>query len=155
MSNMKHRDWKFFLIQKFNTVWEMKEVARKMGVPYSTLHNYTYEDTYWPKELDALLYNATKDRDIFNFSLRDTVDLALTTHPDVAITLDADKEALDLPGALGRIFEDLKKVRDTNSSAGKCLSLRELASHVKVIEILQKEVEEYKQAIIHGKGKND
>ncbi len=121
--------------------YSSKMVARRTGVPLSTLYKYC-EGTYNPPaEFVSMVYNATGDVDFLDFIINDT-DKMLVDKQKGAAEKSVVEEALDVAGACGRLMEEVQ-----NALKDKSLNNSEKVGIERAINIAEKELEDLRERI--------
>jgi len=136
MGNLSYRGFRFFLYglltKRENDV---PDIARRMGIGRTTLYHYAENDSYFPPDLIAPLYNATKDLSILEWIIQDT-DYQLTPRQGAISTKPIMQEATDVAIAYGDLIAELKKaLADGRITGGEKKKLHKiLNNHLKEVE---------------------
>ena len=79
----RYNRFQFFLYQIFlqEKRHDAQDVARKLGLPASTLYHWIEGENAFPVDMLAPLYNATHDIDFLNFILNDTDQMMIARKP--------------------------------------------------------------------------
>ncbi len=144
MPHRKYCNFEYFALNRFrNGMWNQTEVAKIMGIPYSTIEKMLLE-RYIPYSLIASLYNATGDREIINFCVSDTFDLAVATRADVKCgrTVEQDHRTINaVIGDFNRIIDEALEDGEVDVTEAKKL-LTSITAVEKKIQSLKNKIHE-------------
>ena len=106
----RYNRFQFFLYQIFlqEKRHDAQDVARKLGLPASTLYHWIEGENAFPVDMLAPLYNATHDIDFLNFILNDTDQMMLARKP-AEVKGGMLEETLDVAAATGKLVAEIQK----------------------------------------------
>ena len=135
--------FQFFLYQIFlqEKRHDAQDVARKLGLPASTLYHWIEGENAFPVDMLAPLYNATHDIDFLNFILNDTDQMMIARKP-AEVKGGMLEETLDVAAATGKLVAEIQK-----DLADKRLSVNEKKSIEKQINSAVKELEDVRRVL--------
>ena len=122
-------------------LYPVKSIARRTGVPMSSLYKYCDGTMNSPVEIVAKIYNATGDKDFLHFIIDDT-DQMLIDKQKGSAERPLMEEALDVAGACGRLMEEVQK-----AMKDKKLTKAEKFKIEKAINASQKELEDLRESL--------
>ena len=135
--------FQFFLYQIFlqEKRHDAQDVARKLGLPASTLYHWIEGENAFPVDMLAPLYNATHDIDFLNFILNDTDQMMLARKP-AEVKGGMLEETLDVAASTGMLVAEVQK-----ALADKRLSVNDKKSIEKQINSAVKELEDVRRVL--------
>src|SRR3972149_4591566 len=106
----KYNRFQFLLYQIFiyEKRHDVQDVARKMGIPASSLYHWIEGELNFPVDLLAQLYNITHDIDFLNFILNDT-DQMITARKPAEVKGGMLEETLDVAASTGKLVAEVQK----------------------------------------------
>ena len=139
----RYNRFQFFLYQIFlqEKRHDAQDVARKLGLPASTLYHWIEGENAFPVDMLAPLYNATHDIDFLNFILNDTDQMMIARKP-AEVKGGMLEETLDVAAATGKLVAEIQK-----DLADKRLSVNEKKSIEKQINSAVKELEDVRRVL--------
>ena len=140
----KYNRFQFFLYQIFlqEKRHDAQDVARKLGIPPSTLYHWIEGENAFPIDMLAPLYNATQDIDFLNFVLNDTDKKIIDKAPAAKQVKTPTDETLDIAAATGALVAEVKRtLKDGYLSANDKRALE------KQINIAEKEIEDLRKVL--------
>jgi len=139
----KYNRFQFFLYQIFlqEKRHDAQDVARKLGLPASTLYHWIEGENAFPVDMLAPLYNATHDIDFLNFILNDTDQMMLARKP-AEVKGGMLEETLDVAASTGMLVAEVQK-----ALADKRLSVNDKKSIEKQINSAVKELEDVRRVL--------
>ena len=122
----RYNRFQFFLYQIFlqEKRHDAQDVARKLGLPASTLYHWIEGENAFPVDMLAPLYNATHDIDFLNFILNDTDQMMIARKP-AEVKGGMLEETLDVAAATGKLVAEIQKdLADKRLSVNEKKALR-------------------------------
>jgi len=139
----RYNRFQFFLYQIFlqEKRHDAQDVARKLGLPASTLYHWIEGENAFPVDMLAPLYNVTQDYDFLNFILNDTDQMMIARKP-AEVKGGMLEETLDVAASTGMLVAEVQK-----ALADKRLSVNDKKSIEKQINSAVKELEDVRRVL--------